>query len=115
MPAKLHSCVVIESPYAGDIDMNMEYLADAIRDCVLRGEAPYASHLMMTKALDDDVPAERETGIACGHMWAAIADKVVVYEDLGISPGMRASIVAHKSAGRKIEMRSLKEWKGGQK
>ena len=36
--------VVVESPYAGDVEANLAYLRRAMRDCLLRGEAPFASH-----------------------------------------------------------------------
>lgn len=47
--------VIIESPYAGDVDRNLEYLRAAMRDCLKRGEAPFASHALYTQpgVLDD--------------------------------------------------------------
>lgn len=38
--------VVIESPYAGDVERNLRYVRAAMRDCLLRGEAPFASHAL---------------------------------------------------------------------
>ncbi len=38
--------VVIESPYAGDVERNLRYLRLAMADCLERGEAPYASHAL---------------------------------------------------------------------
>ena len=50
--------VIVESPYAGDIEKNMRYLRACIRDCLLRGETPYASHALYTQdgVLRDDIP-----------------------------------------------------------
>ena len=47
--------VIIESPYAGDIEKNVAYARDCVRDSLMRGEAPYASHLLYTQPniLDD--------------------------------------------------------------
>lgn len=42
--------VVLESPYAGDIERNTNYARDCMRDSILRGEAPIASHLIYTQA-----------------------------------------------------------------
>lgn len=41
--------VIVESPYAGDVKTNVAYARAAIRDCLMRGEAPYASHLLYTQ------------------------------------------------------------------
>jgi hypothetical protein len=41
--------VIIESPYAGDVEPNVAYAKAAVLDCLSRGEAPYASHLFFTQ------------------------------------------------------------------
>ena len=48
--------VIIESPFAGDVDKNIEYARKCVRDSLNRGEAPSASHLLYTQPgiLDDD-------------------------------------------------------------
>ena len=38
--------VIVESPYAGDVERNIAYVRAAMRDCLMRGEAPLASHLL---------------------------------------------------------------------
>lgn len=82
--------VIIESPYAGNVERNLAYLRAAMRDCLLRGEAPFASHALYTQpgVLDDLVPQERQLGIQGGFSWREVADKTVVYVDLGVTPGM---------------------------
>lgn len=101
--------VIVESPFAGDIERNQSYARLCLRDCFNRGEAPFASHLLYTQplVLDDGDPAQRSLGIAAGFVWAAVADKTVVYSDLGISPGMEQGIAAAMNVGRPIEHRSL--------
>jgi hypothetical protein len=106
--------VVIESPYAGDVALNLRYLRACMRDCILRGESPYASHALLTKdgVLDDDVPAERALGIRAGFAWRDVADATVVYTDLGMSTGVRAGIDDAITKGRPIEYRSFGgEWR----
>ena len=65
--------VIIESPYKGktpeDLERNKRYLRSCIRDCINRGESPYASHRMLTDALDDNDPVERTLGIEAGLAW----------------------------------------------
>jgi hypothetical protein len=101
--------VIVESPFAGDVEANVAYARAAMRDCLLRGEAPYASHLLYTQAgvLDDDVPEQRATGIEAGLAWGRLASKTVVYTDRGISSGMRLGIERAASEGRGVEYRSL--------
>lgn len=101
--------VVLESPYAGDVDRNVVYARRCLRDCLGRGEAPIASHLLYTQAgvLSDDSPGERAAGIAAGLAWLRVADATVVYTDLGVSRGMREGIGAAETLGRPVEYRSI--------
>ena len=59
--------ILLESPFAGDVEANKKYAAEAVRDSLRRGEAPFASHLFYTQFLDDDIPAERSLGIERAH------------------------------------------------
>ncbi len=106
--------VLLESPYAGNVDLNETYARAAMRDCLLRGEAPFASHLLYTQrgVLDDMAPSERTLGIEAGLAWGSFAKKTVVYVDLGISGGMHLGIERAKAQGRPVEMRTLgAEWR----
>jgi hypothetical protein len=105
--------VVIESPYAGNIEQNLRYVRACMRDCLLRGEAPFASHALYTQpgVLCDEVPAEREHGIQAGFAFRALTQKTVVYEDLGYSRGMNYGIKHAIDIGHLIEYRKLGgEW-----
>lgn len=99
--------VVIESPLAGDVERNTLYAKMAMRDCLARGEAPLASHLLYTQVLDDLVPDERALGIAAGFAWNVQAEAVVVYTGLGISPGMELGIADALSRDTLVEYRDL--------
>lgn len=83
--------VIIESPFAGDVERNLRYLRACMRDCVrARGETPYASHGLLTQpgVLDDSVLEERNLGIEAGYaMWPAM-NIIAFYIDLGWSSGM---------------------------
>lgn len=85
--------VVIESPYAGNIERNVEYARRAMKDSLSRNEAPFAGHLLYTQVLDDLIPLERDCGIAAHMVWIESAEVIVVYEDYGISTGMKLAIV----------------------
>lgn len=105
--------VLVESPLAAPTEegraRNRAYAAAAMADCLRRGEAPLASHLLYDRPgiLDDTIPAERALGIAAGLAWGARADATVVYEDRGISDGMALGIARAKEEGRRVERRAL--------
>lgn len=101
--------VNIESPFAGDTEKNIEYARACMADCLKRGEAPIASHLLYTQPgiLQDDLPEERALGMQAGFAWNKQAQKTVVYVDLGITEGMKQGIAAAERDGRPVEMRRL--------
>ena len=101
--------VVIESPYAGDVERNLRYLRACMHDCFKRDEAPFASHGLYTQpgVLRDEVPEEREMGIVGGFAWRDAAEVTVVYTDLGMSSGMKYGIADAEKKGRPIEYRKL--------
>lgn len=101
--------VILESPYAGDIEANVEYARRCVRDSLMRGEAPIASHLLYTQPgiLRDDISHERQWGIDAGLAWGAVAEATVVYTDLGITMGMEYGMSAARVAKRSIELRSI--------
>lgn len=101
--------VILESPYAGDIEANVSYARACVRDSLARYEAPIASHLLYTQPgiLKDADPAERAQGIAAGLAWLHVANASVVYVDRGISTGMANGIRAAQAIGIAVEQRSL--------
>lgn len=106
--------VQIESPYAGSTDLRIRfhilYARLCMKDALERGETPVASHLLYTQPniLNDEKLDDRVRGIKAGFDVAdALNATVVVYQDLGISPGMARSIDHAKEAGRPVEYRNL--------
>lgn len=109
--------VIVESPFASDtkeeIEKNILYARQCVRDALIRGEAPIASHLLYTQEgiLRDEIPSEREQGIAAGLMWMTVCEASVVYIDLGISPGMEKGIALAKRMSIPVEYRRLNDQK----
>lgn len=105
--------VLIESPLAApDIEgwvRNKKFARACMRDCLSKGEAPYASHLLYAQEglLNDDIAQERALGIHAGLVWGKFARKSIVYTDLGISSGMERGIKRAREEGREIEYRIL--------
>jgi hypothetical protein len=99
--------VILESPFAGDVERNTLYARRALKDSLMRGEAPIASHLLYPQVLDDLIPSERQLGIDAGLAWRKVAEATVVYQDYGISPGMEYGIMLAQERGILIEYRSI--------
>lgn len=102
--------VILESPFAGNVAANVAYARRCIKDSLLRGEAPIASHLLYTQdgILNDDDRLERAHGINAGHAWLhGDLHAMVVYTDLGISEGMRCGINVAEFKRIPIEYRQL--------
>jgi len=100
--------VILESPYAADTDeerdLNVAYARLCMRDCLLRGQYPFASHLLYTQpnVLDDRIPEERQLGIDAGLDWGAFADASVVYTDFGLTEGMKKGISSAAELARSV-------------
>lgn len=98
--------VIIESPYAGDIERNIIYLRRCIRDSIFRcGESPMASHRMFTDALSEET--ERALGIEAGYAWWKAAEMIVFYDDYGMSPGMKKAFDRCYRVGKAYHFRNI--------
>jgi len=104
---------IIESPLSGDVPRNVRYARACMRDALMHGDAPFASHLLYAQegVLDDLDQHERRLGIEAGFAWGRAAEVTLVYTDLGISAGMKLGIRDAEIAKRPIEYRRLGgEW-----
>jgi len=95
---------------------NRKYAKACIKDCLKRGEAPYASHLLFDQSglLNDMNEEERQLGMNCGFIWNEAAVLTAVYVDRGFSSGMKMGLENARKCNRKVEFRSLgrynQEW-----
>lgn len=116
--------VTVESPFASrkpdgtwdpeGVEENLRYVRAAMRDCLKRDEAPYASHALYTQlgVLNDQIPEERALGINAGFAFNTRTEKSIFYIDRGFSSGMRQGLENALHDGRFITVRSLPEWEG---
>jgi len=115
--------VIVESPYRtpdpSAFLRHLAYARAALRDCLARGEAPFASHLLYTQPqvmhaapswFDDGDNSLRQIGIDAGLAWGSVAEVCAVYGDLGVTVGMMQGVAAAEVAGIPIEWRSLPQW-----
>lgn len=102
--------VIVESPYAGDIELNEIYGELAMHDCLVNyNESPYASHLLYTRkyVLRDGHPEERKLGIEAGFYWRDVSEKTIFYIDLGMTDGMQLGIDDCEEKKKSYETRTL--------
>lgn len=99
--------VMVETPYAGDVEWNVMYARRCMADALKRGEAPMLSHLLYTQVLDDTKPDERDLGINAGLAWRKSAEAGIFYLDLGISSGMMRAAELYTVEEIPIEERYL--------
>lgn len=97
--------VIIESPYAGDRELNDAYLDMCMWDCIARGDVPFASHAIYTRILDDNDNWQRSLGIRLGLEIADRFDETIMYCDLGKSRGMELGQLDAETAGRAVSWR----------
>lgn len=84
--------IIVESPYSGDVNKNIEYANEAMLRLIKIGHSPFASHLLYTQVLDDNVEEDRNLGIESGLRLYEYADECAVFCRHGISHGMRQGI-----------------------
>lgn len=110
--------VIIESPYGGDIEKNVNYAWRCVQDSCQRGEAPFASHLLYTFAVDRYAQESngqsdpnhwisREEGIKRCETWRCVATKTIFYTDLGWSTGMLQAKKHAEEINQPIEERQI--------
>lgn len=106
--------VILESPFAASERYSREehiaYARACLRASCYLGEAPMASHLLYTQALDDEDPIERQMGIEAGLAWRFVSEATIVYQDYGISRGMEYGIKLAKEIGKPVIYRVLEGW-----
>lgn len=83
--------VYICSPYAGDVETNVQKARRYCRFAVDKGCIPIAPHLLFTQFLNDDNPKERQLGIFFGNAVMSKCSEVWVFGE-HISNGMEAEI-----------------------
>lgn len=101
--------VFICSRYIGDTEHNVQVASALCRIAIEAGCAPFAPHLLYTRFLDENDPAQRELGISLGLRFMDACEEVWVYTGDGISDGMRRELAHAKALGKPvIELREVR-------
>lgn len=83
--------VYICSPYAGEVEKNVDAARKYSRFAVDKGYIPVAPHLLFPQFLNDNSPRERQLGLLFGMALLCKCAEVWVFGDI-ISPGMETEI-----------------------
>lgn len=92
-----------------------EYVRDALRDSIFRGETPVAPHMLYTEVLDDTIENQRKRGIKLGNILMEDCAAMVFYLDHGLSYGMEMELMrflashAKWSVGMGVYFRFIRE------
>ena len=91
--------VYICSPYAGDIEANVERARLYSRFAVDSGCIPLTVHLLYPQFMYDDDPSERELALRFGTILMGKCTEVWVFAGCGISNGMASEIAYARRKG----------------
>jgi len=94
--------VFICSPFAGDIERNVEIAKKLCCMAMDQGYAPFAPHPLYPRFVDDHDPKERSAGISCGLAYMETCSEVWAFTGNGISKGMQQELSHAREIGKTI-------------
>ena len=100
--------VIIETPWRGMGERGLNFARACMFHSLNNDEAPFASHLLYTQVLDDDLEADRKLAFNAARNFYNVCSYIAVYQNLGISPGMEWGINQAQKWCKPIEYRTLK-------
>ncbi|NCC91134.1 MAG: hypothetical protein EOM01_12390 [Spirochaetia bacterium] len=94
--------VYICSPYAGDIEKNVDRARLYSRFALNAGCIPLAVHLLFPQFMNDEIPSERELALRLGNVLMSKCAQVWVFAGHGISSGMAGEIEHAQNKGYRL-------------
>lgn len=94
--------VFICSPFAGDIELNIERARRYGRFAISKNTVPFIPHLLYPQLLDERDHEERNLGISMGIRMLSLCQELWVFGER-ISSGMAVEIAKGKSLGLPIK------------
>ena len=94
--------VYIASPYAGDVETNVQFAKAACRYAIGQGATPVAPHLLYPQILADGIPEEREAGLRMGLRVLEACDEIWLCGGR-ITLGMRVELATAESYGQQAQ------------
>ena len=100
--------IYVASPYAGNVEENVEFAKRACRHVMECGHAFFAPHLLYPAILDDGIPEERKLGIDMGLAMLQRCDELWLFGE-NMSAGMQAEKDEAERIGLPIRQVSMAE------
>jgi len=94
--------IFVASPYAGDIEKNIDFAKKACRHVLNEGNAFFCPHLLYPQILDEDKEDERKLGINMGKKFLNKCDELWLFGN-HISSGIFEEIEFARSKGIPIK------------
>lgn len=101
--------VYICSPYRGEVERNLQYARELTRVALDNGFVLVTPHLYLTQVVNDEVPEEREKGMAAGKELLKHCKYILIGSKYGLSVGMLEEI----ELAQKCKTIELAQEKGG--
>ena len=101
--------VILEIPTGSEERWSHEYFANVLNDCIKRDEAPLNLDKLFDGILDRANVIHKSILDKMQESWSTIAQKTVVYTDLGITEYMLEGITDATAKGKEVEFRKLYE------
>ena len=93
--------VYVCSPYRGETERNIGYAQELTRLVLDNGFVPVTPHLYLTQVVCDEVPQERELGMAAGRELLKQCSYILIGSRYGVSDGMLSEIELAIQTGKK--------------
>ena len=85
--------IYVASPLSGNMELNQKRARVYCKYVKDKGFVPYAPHLLFTQFMNDEQEEDRKQAIIMNAEMLSRCDELWVFNDFGISKGMRAEII----------------------
>ena len=103
--------IYVASPFSGPtsevVNRNLFYVKELCKEIAYMGHYPLAPHLHDPQYLADNIPEERNMGLASGKAWLEACDGAIFFIDRGTSNGMKGELAFANKIDKPYVMGSL--------
>ena len=106
--------VWLESPEAGSAEERIKYQryhTECMRDSLKRGEYPISERLLYKSVINYNFIDEIVGAKVAVMEWGMFADKVVLYQDFGVTGEMKNALTMAEDYGIEVEYRNLSKFR----
>jgi len=99
--------IYVASPLSGNVELNQHRARVYCRYVKDKGFIPYAPHLLFTQFMNDEVEQDRKQAMIMNAEMLSRCDELWVFNDFGISSGMRVEISLAGELNKQVIYTSL--------